>query len=452
MCFTWPVSAGTVPAFDVSAPIDFEVGESSKVQAIAVADVDLDGMPDLVALNEVTEEISLFVGRADGSFAPPQLIGTADLPTAVAVADLTSPFDSVTAGDIDGNPDVVVADDIGGLQIFIGLGDGTFDPPDQLFDDLDTVEIAAVATADFNGDGRDDLALLEAFDGVYFLCNEEGTLQSCPTSVVFLDEFSFDLADIGVGDFNGGGLDVAVVDIDTGEMYPIFGNGDGTFSEIIEPVVIGEIGVEPRALRIGRIDDDELDDIVVLSFDVDAAESTLSVFTGATLSTQFARADYPAGGQGNAFSLDDFDGDGIPDAVVVGQLEDQTTGDSSYLAGNAQSGFDAPLSDRLPALAGGRVLQSGDLNGDGTPDLVGVVTAGTQIQVLLSDTIISVACVGDCDGNGSVAINELILAVNIALGNAAVEACTAADANGNGSVAINELIQAVNNALTGCVV
>jgi len=59
-------------------------------------------------------------------------------------------------------------------------------------------------------------------------------------------------------------------------------------------------------------------------------------------------------------------------------------------------------------------------------------------------------CVGDCDGNGTVAINELIRGVNIALGNANVSTCSAMDANGNGIVAINELIQGVNNALNGC--
>lgn len=59
-------------------------------------------------------------------------------------------------------------------------------------------------------------------------------------------------------------------------------------------------------------------------------------------------------------------------------------------------------------------------------------------------------CVGDCDGNGTVAINELIRGVNIALGLADVSTCAAMDANNNGLVAINELIQGVNNALNGC--
>lgn len=59
-------------------------------------------------------------------------------------------------------------------------------------------------------------------------------------------------------------------------------------------------------------------------------------------------------------------------------------------------------------------------------------------------------CVGDCDGSGSVSINELISGVNISLGSTALGACAVFDADGDGGVAINELIQAVNNALGSC--
>ncbi len=59
-------------------------------------------------------------------------------------------------------------------------------------------------------------------------------------------------------------------------------------------------------------------------------------------------------------------------------------------------------------------------------------------------------CVGDCTGDETVAINELITCVNIALGNADVSSCLACDANDDGEVTINELITAVNNALAGC--
>lgn len=59
------------------------------------------------------------------------------------------------------------------------------------------------------------------------------------------------------------------------------------------------------------------------------------------------------------------------------------------------------------------------------------------------------ACVGDCNGDGTVAINELITGVTVALGQP-VSSCPAFDANADGAVAINELVTAVNNALVGC--
>ncbi len=73
-------------------------------------------------------------------------------------------------------------------------------------------------------------------------------------------------------------------------------------------------------------------------------------------------------------------------------------------------------------------------------------TAGTTV----TPTLTPAPCVGDCNGDGTVSISELITMVNIALGNADVSACTAGDQNGDGAIEINEIIGAVNNALNGC--
>ncbi len=60
------------------------------------------------------------------------------------------------------------------------------------------------------------------------------------------------------------------------------------------------------------------------------------------------------------------------------------------------------------------------------------------------------SCTGDCNGEGMVAINELILGVNINLGMRPVSDCPAFDEDGGGSVAISELIRGVRNSLEGC--
>lgn len=60
-------------------------------------------------------------------------------------------------------------------------------------------------------------------------------------------------------------------------------------------------------------------------------------------------------------------------------------------------------------------------------------------------------CVGDCDHNGKVAVNELVRGVNIALSTASLEGCPEFDCNGNGHVSVDCLVRAVNSALRGCV-
>jgi hypothetical protein len=59
-------------------------------------------------------------------------------------------------------------------------------------------------------------------------------------------------------------------------------------------------------------------------------------------------------------------------------------------------------------------------------------------------------CPGDCNDDRTVGVSELVTGVNIVLGRAAVAACPAFDVNGNGVVAINELVTAVGSALNGC--
>ena len=60
------------------------------------------------------------------------------------------------------------------------------------------------------------------------------------------------------------------------------------------------------------------------------------------------------------------------------------------------------------------------------------------------------ACTGDCDGNGEVAVNELLQGVNIALGSQPMNACPVFDTEGDNRVAINEILTAVKAALEGC--
>jgi hypothetical protein len=76
-------------------------------------------------------------------------------------------------------------------------------------------------------------------------------------------------------------------------------------------------------------------------------------------------------------------------------------------------------------------------------------------RITLTDGLVRVggtgpACVGDCNLNRTVVINELITGVNMALGNLPITECAAFNPNGDNQISINELIQGVNNASNGC--
>ncbi len=76
-------------------------------------------------------------------------------------------------------------------------------------------------------------------------------------------------------------------------------------------------------------------------------------------------------------------------------------------------------------------------------------TAGLLLLFALSPNSLSAQCCGDCGGDGSVAINDLITGVRNALEGCDDEPCCG-DCDVDGTVSINELIVTVRRALEGC--
>lgn len=90
----------------------------------------------------------------------------------------------------------------------------------------------------------------------------------------------------------------------------------------------------------------------------------------------------------------------------------------------------------------------GKFNGDWIviPWLALLLAAWPATVAGLSET----DCVGDCDGDGMVSVDELVLGIDIALGESTVDQCVSLDPNQDDAVAVDDLVQAVNNALNGC--
>ncbi|HZW79628.1 MAG TPA: FG-GAP-like repeat-containing protein [Candidatus Deferrimicrobiaceae bacterium] len=173
--------------------------------SIAVADVNGDGKPDLLgasicaASNCTDGAASVLLGNGDGTFQAPIMYDTGgEYATYLAVADINK----------DGKLDLLVANSCastsncaqGSIAVLPGNGDGTFRPP--LSSLTSSVSVTALALADFNGDGKLDIASGSA--NTIMLGNGDGTFQTGIT-------LGATGPDIAVGDFNQDGKpDLAV--------------------------------------------------------------------------------------------------------------------------------------------------------------------------------------------------------------------------------------------------
>jgi hypothetical protein len=122
------------------------------ITALAVADLNEDGVPDVAAAFYYGNYFTVFLGTGDGSFtASSQVYGTGLKPLGITAGD----FDG------DGHPDVAVASngltDVGGfVVIFPGNGTGAFRSRVGYYSGA--YFIRTVIAADLNGDARLDLA------------------------------------------------------------------------------------------------------------------------------------------------------------------------------------------------------------------------------------------------------------------------------------------------------
>jgi len=67
-----------------------------------------------------------------------------------------------------------------------------------------------------------------------------------------------------------------------------------------------------------------------------------------------------------------------------------------------------------------------------------------------SPTVVATSCAGDCNQNNQVTVDEVLVLVNIALGNMGSSACLAGDGNKDSQVTVDEILAAVHRALDGC--
>jgi hypothetical protein len=79
-----------------------------------------------------------------------------------------------------------------------------------------------------------------------------------------------------------------------------------------------------------------------------------------------------------------------------------------------------------------------------------VASAALLVVVSQSSRAVASTCTGDCNSDGSVSVDELVMGVGIAMGDVDISQCPAMDAQRDSTVGVNDLVRAINVALKGC--
>ncbi|MEZ0064462.1 hypothetical protein ABIA32_000450 [Streptacidiphilus sp. MAP12-20] len=181
------------------APQTYPTGTNSNPASIAVGDFTGNGVQDLAVADDGIGKVSVFLGNGDGTFQPQRLYPAGVVPISVAAADLTG----------NGHLDLVLADEGDGqVHVLRGNGDGSFQPPRDYPAGSGS---HSVAVADFTGDGSLDLAVANGANAVAVLRgNGDGTFQPAQSYPTGAGHYSTGDT-VAVGDFKGNGrADLAV--------------------------------------------------------------------------------------------------------------------------------------------------------------------------------------------------------------------------------------------------
>ncbi|MFN0085313.1 MAG: FG-GAP-like repeat-containing protein [Blastocatellia bacterium] len=299
----------------------------------------------------------------------------------------------VVAADFNGDgwPDLAIGNSLsvfGGfsnynITVLLNQGNGAFAPSAGSPRAIDEGPIS-LAAADFNGDGRTDLAVASeiAKTVTILLGDGMGDFTSAGTPISFPSRPTYLLS----LDLNGDTrMDLVVAKADDSNLNVLLGNGTGTFSEVIPSPI--STGTRPFFIATGDFNNDTRPDLAVANLSSQNVTILLNIGSG-----RFSRpAGSPVAVPGRAYGLavSDFNGDGRADLAVKNTLPGSSLGYITVLLGSGGGGFTvapSPGEVSQPALVGFfGYLRSGDFDKDSKTDIVVANPDGSDVSIWYGD-------------------------------------------------------------------
>lgn len=232
-------------------------------------------------------------------------------------------------------------------------------------------EPGLIATADFNGDGISDAAVLNvSYNAITILLgNGDGSLSASNLS----PQTANSPTAIITGDFNGDGLVDLAVASSSGVVNIYLGNGDGTFQSLSS---FTTTAAATASIVSADMNNDGIADLAI----TDSTNNKVVILTGngdgtfTAISTSVATGNWPG-----AMAVGDFNNDGTMDIVVANY-----SGDISVLLGNGDGTF-TTASGLTTSANGPRSIVVGDFNRDGKPDLAVSNTYSNYVTIFLGN-------------------------------------------------------------------
>ncbi|MGC1781930.1 MAG: FG-GAP-like repeat-containing protein [Acidobacteriaceae bacterium] len=333
-------------------------------QGVAAADFARSGLQSLVATNSASANMQVYLATAPATFASAHAYSTCTGPKAVLATDVNQ----------DGYPDIVVAcPSSNAVQLWVNAGAGS---PGS-FNDLANFTVTdpvAMAAGDFLGTGTTDLAVATGTGGLTIYANVGGTVV---TNTVPL---TGTLTGIVTADFNNDGkLDLAVSDSANNNVHVLTGNSTGTFT-LLGSYSTGA-GTKPNGIVAADFNHDGNVDVATINNGNNTATVLLGSATGA-LTVQAAQA---TGTNPIAISVTDVNSDGKPDLVVF-DSPTASTGEVDVLLGNGNGTLQTASIASL-SFVPGTLAAVADFNQDGKPDLALTAQTNNQVSLMLNNTL-----------------------------------------------------------------